>query len=161
MNQTESDATARLSGFLFAVAAFSGEIRDYEGSCYAIDVREEGRSIGDIINEHFHGQFKFSFRSATQLEIEFKELETKIGQYLIRDKSCVIVGRILTLQNYLSFRVMDMIDDVFHSYGKRSNLRVFEIHDEINTPFESSTFFCIRSLSLALILQFNNNRNRQ
>jgi hypothetical protein len=155
-NKTKSEAVAHLNGFLYAISSLSGDLRDYECCSFFVEIKDESRSICDLINEYYNGQYEFVFESSDKIQHDLRYFENQIRLYLIRDQKCVIADRIIDLQRYLSFRLMDMIDEIFR--GEISNLRVFELHEEDLTFSQGSTFFCILSDKLLLVLQFNDFR---
>jgi hypothetical protein len=150
--ETRREAVAQLSGFLNAIASFSGRLRQYEAFSYFIEVNDEQQSLDGLINDYYRGQFEFSFACTKCLE-SVGDIEDRIKLYLIRDKSSVVEDRISDLQSYLSFRIMDMISEIFEK--TLSELKAFELHEETENRSNAAAFFCITSGNLLVVLQFN------
>jgi len=112
-------------------------------------------SVGDLINSYYEGQYIFTFSTIDDLHGNTGQLERKIGSYLVRSHKTKDSSRVLELQKYLAFRVMDMIDDVFDSFGKALEFDVFELHEENLVLPQETTFFCIGRGKTLLVLQFN------
>jgi hypothetical protein len=146
---TRSMKVERINGFLYASSSLSGELREYENTAYCLDASDASRAAGELINDYFRGQHEFSFDDAD--EIDLRKLENGVRQYLVGDQTCVVEDRISNLRDYLSFRLMDMIEEVF---GKAySSLNVSEMHER--SASVDCIFFCLRSRRLLLVLQFN------
>lgn len=160
-HRTQSEEVERLSGFLYGISTFSGNLRQYESFAYLIDLPNEFVLNGNLIKQYFRGQHEFSLGASEELQGGLKDVEIGIREYLIRDQGCVRSEMLQEMRRYVSFRVIDMIRDVFDSFGKRLDASVSKIQDDDSSSPGRSTFFCIRSRGLLLVLQFNEDTDRK
>lgn len=152
--ETKREAAASLSGFLSAITAFSGELREYEGFCYLIEANGESQGVAELINRYFQDQFEFSFGPVQPLR-SITDIEARISKHLIEDTRRLSESYAPEIIEYLAFRIMDMIGEVFES--ESLNLKGFELHEEVSEHSKPTIFFCVRSEEHLLVLQFNNN----
>jgi len=150
---TQIEAASRLNGFLYGLSAFSGNLRQYENSAYLLERGDQNQSAGGLINEYFSGQYEFKFEPPEALEGGMRELDKCIGAYAIRDSKRVKEDLISDLQDYLSFRAMDMIEDVF--WDEYSSLKVLKLQEKTDPSDDKCVFFCVFSSSQLLVIQFN------
>jgi hypothetical protein len=152
-DKSQLEAASRLNGFLYGLSAFSGNMRQYEGSAYLLERGDQNQSAAELINEYFEGQYEFQFDPPEILKGGKGELERCIGAFAIRDSKCVKEDYISDLQNYLSFRAMDMIEDIF--WDDYASLKVIKLQLKSDSPSRDCVFFCVLSSSLLLVIQFN------
>ena len=146
-------AASKLDGYLAGVTSFSGNSRDYTGGCFVVDV-EAGASIGDAISQRFSWRGPFDFAESRVLPGGRRDLELEIRPYLVRDARGLSPEEVEDLQHYLSFRVMDMLEDALGGAAVDQVLRL----DVAPSPGSSDvTFFAVDAGAEALVLQFNNN----
>jgi hypothetical protein len=146
-------AVARLSGFLWAVSSFSGELREFESFSFSIPIKDKCTSVALQVNTYYSGQHEFSFEETDGASYGLRQLEERIQNYLIRDKNCVSPERVDNLRRYLAFRIMDMVDETFA--GDIGSLRVVELHENKRQSSDYAVFFGVLSDHLLLVLQFN------
>lgn len=156
ISQEKHASASYINGFLYGVSVFSGKLREYENSVFCMEPQDKNLSVGELINMEYSGQYKFSFAITEVLQGGVRELDKRVGCFLLQDPQCVKKGSAPNLQKYLSFRLMDMIDDFFEE--DLSRLKVTYLRDELSTTLGDSSFFCVSSDSYLLVLQFNKNR---
>lgn len=153
---TKSDRIGRINGFLYGLSSLNGALRDHVNFPYGIKSDDPSRSTCDLINHDFKGQDVCAFPDAATVRLDRRILQTRIRPFLIRDDNIILSDSLADLRRYLSFRLMDMIEDVFGE-GYR-DLEVSEITSGDTPNTGDTTFFCLRSSSLLLVLQFNRRR---
>lgn len=87
-----------------------------------------------------------------RLERGLAELEIAIRPFLARDVSSLGAEKLVQLQQYLSFRVMELLSSIIAAD------EVIEVVKVSALPEPSSSdavFFCIRMLNWLVVLQFN------
>ena len=146
---------ARLDGFLNGVAAFSGKIRDYSAFSYLLEM-EPNVSVELPLRKYFTPQANLTFSRVEHLKGGIRDLEHAIRHYLVRDASYADAERLLSLQKYLSFRVMELVSMIL---GDDRDVEVLKMVGDFDTSASESVFFCIRMKSTVLVLQFNNDIN--
>ncbi len=147
---------AKLDGFLYGTAAFSGKIRDYSAFSYLIKMGEFSSVESSLIN-HFNNQAKLVISNVKYLKGGLRDVEHEIGDYLIRDTSNVNHDNLTDLRKYLSFRVMDFISDILDDIlDKDRNIDVLKMDSNSDSSESQCVFFCVRVRNLVLVLQFNN-----
>lgn len=143
---------SKIDGYLWGVTSFSGQIRDYTGYCFVVEVHP-GVAVSDAIRQQFGWCNPFDFAEVRELSAGLGDLESMIRPFLIREARGLSPEDIEDLQHYLSFRVMDMVSDAL---GETSVGRVLRL-DLASSPGSSEvTFFAVEGGREALILQFNN-----
>ncbi len=151
--KSQLENASRLSGFLYGLSAFSGNMRQYEGAAYLLERGEQSLSAGELINGYFSGQFEFQFDPPEALKGGLHELDKCIGAFAIQDSKRVKEESIPDLQNYLSFRAMDMIEDIF--WDDYNSLDVIKLRHKAEPSEDMCVFYCILSSSQMLVIQFN------
>lgn len=151
--KSQLEAASRLNGFLYGLSAFSGNMRQYEGSAYLLERGDLNQSAAELINAYFAGQYEFQFDPPEMLTGGMRELDTCIGAFAIRDSQCVKEDYFPDLQNYLSFRAMDMIEDIF--WDNYSSLKVMKLQDKSESSIDKCVYFCVLSSSQLLVIQYN------
>ena len=151
--KTRFETVAQISGYLLAISALSGELRDYEFSSFCIELGNKRLSVCELINEYYREQYKFQFDKSQKFNYNFRELEVRVRHHLIKDQKCVMPNRIDEIQHYMSFRIMDMIGVVFDE--KVADLRILEVRENCSLVSQDTIFICIYSVDLLLVLQFN------
>ena len=150
MNKTEIEV-ARLDGFLFGTTLFSGRVRDYSANSYLIKLGEFSSVESSLIN-FFSDQAKLVISNVKYLKNGVGELEREIENYIIRDTYNVNRDNLTSLRKYLSFRIMDLIDDIL---DRNWNVDVLKMDGIFDSSESISIFFCIQMKDAIFVLQFN------
>lgn len=146
---------ARLDGLLNGVSAFSGKIRDYSAFSYLLEI-EPNVSVELPLRKFFTPRANLTFSGSEHLKGGIRDLEHAIRHYLVRDASYADADSLLSLQKYLSFRVMELVSMIL---GEDRDVEVLKMVGNFETSASESVFFCIRMKSTVLVLQFNNDIN--
>ncbi|SMR83560.1 hypothetical protein SAMN04488030_0037 [Aliiroseovarius halocynthiae] len=155
--RNRDENTGRIGGFLYGLCALSGDLREYEGSAYSLEMNPEDHDIGAAINAFFCGQYEFSFTLVEDLEDRLGELEKRVGRYMLPDLRFGSEEFVSGMRGYLAFRLMDMINDVFDEFPLCASVT----HLRHRSNSVEADFFGIMSGKRLLVLQFNKYVARQ
>ena len=142
---------ARLSGFLYGIAALNGGIRSYSAYAYAVESKE-GVSIEQSLRDHYPWNPGMEFSEVRRLDKGLGDLERQIQPFLIRDLPGHNVDAISDLQAYLAFRVMDMIMVIREH---RPVPDVFRLTLAPAPARSECVYFCLKIGAVLVFLQFN------
>ncbi len=149
-----NDEVARLDGFLSGLAAVSGSIRDYTAFSYLIDVVGGDSYVEESIKNHFQWYPSLHISHARKLERGIYGLEVEIREFLVSEGAFVSENA-NDLRKFLSYRVMEMIENVVgdeHVYEVvRADAAAMEFCSE-------AVYFCIRFGDKMLVMQFNDDK---
>ncbi len=149
-----------LDGYLSGVVAVSGEIREFSANVKLLEVGGSRDSIKVALEGLFTSEIKF-------LEFEnlpggLTDLELKIQPYLLHNAIGInnpkYLKALIDRRKYLSFRVMDLIDEVLNG---NLETKVYKMTATFEASESTSIFFCISFGNQTLVLQFlsNNPKN--
>ena len=84
MNNTLEIATARLAGYLSGAVAVDGDIRQYTAGAFVVSDKSSSDSPEALIHAFYAAQTDFQFSSSQKLNRGLVDLESQLGDYLIR-----------------------------------------------------------------------------
>jgi hypothetical protein len=147
---------ARLDGFLSGIASMNGEIRDYSAYCYLIENNGKPLVVEELIRNHFSWLPSLEFSENHLLQGKFRDLEIAIRPFIFRDNPRMHTQKISDMRRYLSFRIMERIGSMISA---DEVARVVKMNAKKEAFSSDSTFFCIASNDLLIVLQFNDDRD--
>lgn len=151
---------ANLDGYLNGVVSLNGKIGDYSACSFLIERKKEKKnkeiniSIRDyLFNGDYHDSFVFE-----KFEKSIYQLEVEICPYLIKNiLDCDLLFAdhegMKNKMKYLSFRIIDIIEDIIGLDIK--NPHVFKLEGVLKDLRLKRTFFVIDLKESFLILQFD------
>jgi hypothetical protein len=154
---------ARLDGYLNAVRAFCGRIREFEGSAFLLRATSSDRALEVMLNDFFLPHASYTFTSNEEQVGGLRDLENGICPYLVVnllgiDEVMIDIQKVVDRQKYISFRIMDLVREVI---GKPLvSVSVFKIVGGISLDDISSVFFCVQMDSGYLVLHFIDDAKR-
>lgn len=161
MNSDLVVGIARLAGYLSGLAAEDGDIRQYTASAYVVSGQESSDSPEVMIHDRYAAQTDFLFSSSQKLERGLADLDSQLYSYVIRhplgvSEKTIPHQLVADRRRFVVFRIMDMIAEIApEAYKFREVHKLESIHPG---PVSQVTFFCVRTNSGFLVLQFNDDR---
>lgn len=162
MDNKPTEDIARLDGFLSGISSLDGSIRSYSSFAYSIE--PNGDSFDQALIRFFSDQGNLFFSSVESLENGFRDLELEIRNFVLRDIFCfhqkqqdkTIKNEISSRKKYVSFRLMDIISQIFET---RDQYKTYKAEGQLDNSNTLCVFFGVVSKDLCLVLQFNDDRN--
>ncbi|WP_137938463.1 hypothetical protein [Chitinivorax sp. B] len=158
MNQLLEVEVARLDGYIHGITELSGKIREHLGAAYLVSRDDQSMSVADLLIAHYARQTQLDFTSVIQLQEGEADLEAELCDYMVVN----VLGSVdspsneavLDRKQYLSFRVMDMLEIICDQLGSCTG--VFKLVSKYDLTYKTQcVFFGLLFESALLVLQFN------
>lgn len=153
---------ARLDGYLAGIAVSTGCFRRYSAGAFLIEPVEPDACIGQAIKDFktWCPELAFGQRQRQRLPRGLGSLEFDIQPFLVREVPGISAVDLDTLRRYLSFKVMDGLDDALRPRGQDligpwKAVEVWRLDSDTSPDWSDCTYFCIRVDGGLVVLQFN------
>jgi hypothetical protein len=148
--------TAHLDGYVSGLAARDGDIREHTAGAFVVAESDPSDTPEKLIHDFYAAQTDFQFSGSQRLESGLRELEHQLCSYVIR-RPMGLDGQgqqfVEDRRKYLAFRIMDMVDTIApEAHGLRT---VYKLESKGRATRSDVTFFCIKTTTGFLVLQFN------